>query len=114
MTSISNFSSSDDETPDEPMDEATLQKWTWNDNIYKEEMSYYSRTKVLQLEIYFKWNGEANLEKASRNAKHDKFDDFERQMFDHKSEDANLYSCLEANQTSELLSKDNSWYCKKC
>ena len=99
MTSIYPEFSSDEEDNDVPMNDDDLQKRMWNDNIYKEEMSYYSRTKMFNLEVYFKRSPEADLEKASRNIKHEKFDEFEEQSFEHKAEEANLYSCLDANQT---------------
>lgn len=87
-----------------------------NDGYYQDDQNEYKKKKkIFELEVF--WNKDrtqANLDKLLRCKKHEKFSEISHKADQTKSEDITLEQCFESFMTTEMLGKDNAWYCKKC
>lgn len=96
-------------------EEPELPEFYKNDKLYLDDEDYGEEKLSFELDIYFsKENQMARLDKFSKCEKHPQCEEFENEAKNHEDEEASLIHCIEANSQSEMLSGENSYYCRNC
>lgn len=100
----------------EPKEKSKEVKNSSNDGYYEEsEYKYNSNRKVFEFEIFLnKERTQFAIQKLDRCKKHDKFAETSDLADNMSSEKIDLDQCFESFRKSEMLGKDNAWYCRSC
>ena len=100
----------------ETKEKSTVVKNSSNDGYYHErEFKYNSKRKVFEFEVFLnKDRKQFANQKLDRCKKHEKFVEISELASNMASEKIDLSQCFESFRKSEMLGKDNAWYCRSC